>query len=184
MILSTIIFLVGMIALYEVESSTDKTYSELGQTEKQNRKWHRGDALYLAILGAIIIFGYFGITWASLFAISYIGLLRMSYFNIRLNMRRGKPLFYTGHFGKIKEVKLKHKSKIRGKVNSRTEYYYEITLEKNFKFNEYQTIQLQPKVLFEKNDKINKELLSKYLPTISTLDKVKINLNKDKYANA
>ena len=41
MILSTIIFLVGMIALYEVESSTDKTYSELGQTEKQNRKWQK-----------------------------------------------------------------------------------------------------------------------------------------------
>jgi len=97
---------------------------------------------------------------------------------------RGKPLFYTGHFGNIKEVKLKHKSKIIGKENSRTEYYYEITLEKNFKFNEYQTIQLEPKILFKKNDKINKELLSKYLPTISTLDKVEMNLKKDKYANA
>ncbi len=97
---------------------------------------------------------------------------------------RGKPLFFTGHFGKIKTVKLKHKLQIKGKENSRTEYYYEIELENNFEFNEYQTKQLDPKILFEKNDKINKELLSKYLPTISTLNKVKINLNIDKYAGA
>lgn len=97
---------------------------------------------------------------------------------------RGKLLFYTGHHGKIKEIKLKHKSKIQGKENSRTEYYYEITLEKNFEFDEYQTIKLDPKILFEKNDITNKDLLNKYLPAISTLDKVENNLNKDKYTNA
>jgi site-specific DNA-methyltransferase (adenine-specific) len=42
---------------------------------------------------------------------------------------RGKPLYFTGHFGIIKEIKLKHKSQIKGKENSRTEYYYEIILE-------------------------------------------------------
>jgi len=93
---------------------------------------------------------------------------------------RGKPLFFTGHYGNIKVIRLKHKSKIQGKENSRTEYYYEVTLKNNFEFDEYQTIKLEPKLLFEKNDKTNKELLNKYLPAISTLDKVKINLNKNK----
>ncbi len=89
---------------------------------------------------------------------------------------RGKPLVYTGHYGIIKEIKLKHKSKIQGKENSKTEYYYEIILEKNFDFGEHQATRLDTKVLFGKNDKINRELLSKYLPAISTLDKVEINL--------
>ena len=93
---------------------------------------------------------------------------------------RGKPLFFTGHYGNIKEIRLKHKSKIQGKENSKTEYYYEIILEKNFEFNEYQKIQLNPKVLFEKNDKANRELLNKYLPSISTFDKVEMNLNQNK----
>ncbi len=95
---------------------------------------------------------------------------------------RGKPLFFTGHFGKIENVKLKHKSKIQGKENSRTEYYYEIILENNFEFNKNQTIKLEPKILFEKNDITNKKLLSKYLPAISTLDKLEENLKK--YTNA
>jgi len=96
---------------------------------------------------------------------------------------RGKPLFFTGHYGNIKDIKLKHKSEIQGKENSRTEFYYEITLENNFTFVEKQITRLDPKILFEKNDKTNKELLRKYLPAISTLDKVKMNLQKDKYAS-
>lgn len=93
------IFIVGMILLFEVESSTDKIYSEMGQTLEQNRMWHKRDALYLAILAMIIIYRYFGITLESLLAFSYIGTLRMTYFNIRLNMRRGKPIFYLGENG-------------------------------------------------------------------------------------
>ena len=85
---------------------------------------------------------------------------------------RGKPLFFTGHFGKIKEIKLKHKSKIIGKENSKTEYYYEVTLKQNFSFNKSILNKLEPKILFDKNDKINKELLRKYLPAITTKKKI------------
>jgi site-specific DNA-methyltransferase (adenine-specific) len=85
---------------------------------------------------------------------------------------RGKPLFFTGHFGKIKTVKLKHKLQIKGKENSRTEYYYEIELANNFLFNKEQREKLKLTKLFDKNDKINKSLLRKYLPSITTLDKI------------
>ena len=85
---------------------------------------------------------------------------------------RGKPLFFTGHFGKIKEVKLKHKLQIKGKENSKTEYYYEVTLEQNFKFDNSISNRLEPKILFNKSDKTNKELLRKYLPTITTKEKI------------
>ncbi|MCK5822374.1 MAG: site-specific DNA-methyltransferase [Bacteroidales bacterium] len=97
---------------------------------------------------------------------------------------RGKPLFFIGYYGGIKSIKLKHKSKIKGKENSRTEYYYEIELEKNFELNKYLTSKLDTKILFYKNDKTNKELLNKYLPAITTIDKVELNINKYKSTNA
>jgi len=97
---------------------------------------------------------------------------------------RGKPIFFTGHSGKIKEIKLKHKSKITGKENSKTEYYYEVLLEKEFKYNELQKSEIKTKILFDKNDKINKELLQKYLPTITTLEKIKLNNKQTEKANA
>ena len=96
------------------------------------------------------------------------------------NGGRGKPLFFTGHFGVIQEIKLKHKSTIKGKENSKTEYYYEIQLTNNFKFNEHQTNKLIPKILFERHDKTNTKLLSKYLPIITTLEKVEMNITQHK----
>ena len=88
---------------------------------------------------------------------------------------RGKPLYFTGHYGRIKEIKLKHKSKIKGKENSKTEYYYEVLLKENFQHNSKQREELKTKILFDKNDKTNRELLRKYLPTITTIEKIKIN---------
>ena len=96
---------------------------------------------------------------------------------------RGKPLFFTGHSGKIKEIKLKHKSKIKGKENSKTEYYYEVLLEENFNYNNKQKEKLKPKILFDKNDKIYKELLRKYLPTITTREKIELNNKQIEKAN-
>jgi len=88
---------------------------------------------------------------------------------------RGKPISFTGHSGIIKKIKLKHKSKILGKENSKTEYYYEVLLEKNFIYNNKQKKELKAKIIFDKNDKTNKELLRKYLPTTTTLEKIELN---------
>ena len=85
---------------------------------------------------------------------------------------RGKPVHFTGHYGKIKDIKLKHKSKIKGKENSKTEYYYEVELEENFKLKIKPEKLLASKV-FKKNDKRNKEFFRKYLPSISTKEKMK-----------
>lgn len=97
---------------------------------------------------------------------------------------RGKPIFFTGHYGKIKNIRLKHKTQIKGKENSRTEYYYEIELERNFDFNKLFTSKLEPKLLFDKNDKTNMEFLNKYLPAVTILDKVELNIKKYGKANA
>jgi site-specific DNA-methyltransferase (adenine-specific) len=88
---------------------------------------------------------------------------------------RGKPLVFTGHSGKIKDIKLKHKSKIKGKENSKTEYYYEITLKRKFEFNKEEIGKLIPKIIFKNGGKENKKMLKKYLPVISTLEHIKLN---------
>jgi site-specific DNA-methyltransferase (adenine-specific) len=85
---------------------------------------------------------------------------------------RSNPLLFTGHFGKIKEIKLKHKSKIKGKENSKTEYYYEISINGKIAFDKKLQVKLKPISLFDKNDTRNPQLLKKYLPTLTTLDKI------------
>lgn len=45
---------------------------------------------------------------------------------------RTKPFYLTSYFGNIKSIRHKHKSKIKGKENSKTEYYFEVKLENNF----------------------------------------------------
>lgn len=97
---------------------------------------------------------------------------------------RVKPIIFTGHSGKIKEIKLKHKSKISGKENSKTEFYYKVLLEKDFSYNDKQKEKLNTKILFSKNDKTNKELFRKYLPTITTLEKIELNNKQTEKANA
>lgn len=85
---------------------------------------------------------------------------------------RSKPLFFTGHFGKIKQVKLKHKLDIKGKENSKTEYYYEVQLEQNFEYNIKYEIKVDTKKLFDKSDTVNPALLKKFLPSVTTIDKL------------
>ncbi len=64
------------------------------------------------------------------------------------------------------------KSKKIAKENSKTEYYYEVILKENFTFNKSIQNKLKPKILFDKNDKTYKELLRKYLPTITTKERI------------
>lgn len=90
---------------------------------------------------------------------------------------RGKPITFTGHSGKIEKIKLKHKSEINGKQNSKTEYYYEVLLEKTFTYNENEKVALISNILFDKNDTVNKAFFKKYLPAVTTLEKIIINKN-------
>jgi len=84
---------------------------------------------------------------------------------------RGKPIKLTGHFGKIKQIKQVHKSKIKGKENSKTEFYWEVTLENNFMHYKNIIKELDIDKIF-KNDKINKDLIKKYLPAIIEREKI------------
>jgi site-specific DNA-methyltransferase (adenine-specific) len=45
---------------------------------------------------------------------------------------RKKPFHLTSYFGEIESIQHKHKSKIIGKENSKTEYYFEVKLKANF----------------------------------------------------
>lgn len=80
---------------------------------------------------------------------------------------------FIGHYGKIKEVKLKHKSEIIGKENSITEFYYEIELEENFKLNN-NTQKITLSDIFGSNEVHNKELFKRCLPAVTTKDKLNI----------
>lgn len=81
---------------------------------------------------------------------------------------RGKPIRLTGHSAEIKSIELKHKSKIKGKEKSETEFYYEIVLEDNFKLSEELKSTLNPKKLFNKKDEKNFKLLQQFLPAVTT----------------
>jgi site-specific DNA-methyltransferase (adenine-specific) len=84
---------------------------------------------------------------------------------------RGKPIRLTGHYGKIKSIKQIHKSKIKGKEKSKTEFYWEIKLDDNFKFDNNIIEELKLNKIFKNND-INKELIKKYLPAIVEKDRI------------
>ena len=45
---------------------------------------------------------------------------------------RKKPFELTSYFGEIKSIQQKHHSKIKGKENSKTKYYFEVKLQANF----------------------------------------------------
>lgn len=85
---------------------------------------------------------------------------------------RSKPLMLTGFYSEIKSIELKHKSKIEGKENSKTEFYYEIELTDNFKESDDLKFRLNTKKLFDKSDEKNAQLLQQYLPALTTWDNV------------
>jgi len=75
--------------------------------------------------------------------------------------RRTGPFYFAGYYAPIKSIELKHKSKIPGKENSKTEYYYYYTLECNFiEINLKSEIRLEQ--LF--TDKINRSAIGNQLP--------------------
>lgn len=87
-----------------------------------------------------------------------------------------KDQTFTGYYGRIRKMVLKHKSNIKGKEKSRTEFYYEVELQENFCFNEKIRKRLKTNILFEKIDKDNLELFERYLPSVTYLERLKENI--------
>lgn len=85
---------------------------------------------------------------------------------------RSKCIQLTGHFAEIQSIELKHKSKIAGKENSETEYYYEVFLENSFQISEELKFEIQVKKLFDKSDDKNLKLLQQFLPALTSWDKL------------
>lgn len=85
---------------------------------------------------------------------------------------RSKPINLTGHSAEIKSIELKHKSKIPGKENSKTEFYYEVLLEDCFEESDDLKFTIKPKKLFDKFDDKNHKLLQQFLPALTTWDRI------------
>jgi len=78
---------------------------------------------------------------------------------------------FTGYNAEIKSIVLKHKSKIKGKENSETEFYYEVDLKSAFKKSNKINAEIDAKKMFV-NDTENRDLFKQSLPAMSTLTKV------------
>lgn len=91
-----IVILVGFIILYELEARHDAVLSGLKQTTEEGKKWHRLDFYFHFIVAIMIAYLYNGISIEGLLVLLYIGMLRITYFPIRLNRLREpkKPYFY------------------------------------------------------------------------------------------
>jgi site-specific DNA-methyltransferase (adenine-specific) len=85
---------------------------------------------------------------------------------------RSKPLNLTGFIGEIKNIQLKHKSKIIGKENASSEFYYEVELKEDFEFIDSLVFNFDPKKLYDTNDIQNLNYLKQYLPALTTLDRL------------
>jgi len=79
---------------------------------------------------------------------------------------RNKPIQLTGYSAEIETVKLKHKSSIAGKEQSKTEYYYEIILKNNFVYEEGLNFEIEHDKLFDKSDKKRRRLFNKSIPVM------------------
>jgi site-specific DNA-methyltransferase (adenine-specific) len=85
---------------------------------------------------------------------------------------RNKPIYLTGYCGEIESIQLKHKSSIEKKEQSKTEYYYEITLKDNFKMEENFGFEIDIDKLFDKSDEKSKKQFIKYIPTMIDFEKL------------
>ena len=99
---------------------------------------------------------------------------------VLINNGRSKPITLTGHYAEIKSIELKHKSKIKGKEKSETEFYYEIILADSFKETAGLKFAINTKKLFDKSDVKNSKLLQQYLPALTTWNNVLKAINKSK----
>ncbi len=85
---------------------------------------------------------------------------------------RAKAFHLTSYFGEIESIKHKHKSKIKGKENSTTEYYFEVKLKENF--SEDISIENNPNIKKWMKEYCDEYELSKvdYLPILTFSENV------------
>src|SRR5690606_31266050 len=82
---------------------------------------------------------------------------------------RSKPIELSSLYREIKAITLKHKSTIKGKENSKTDFYYEIELYYPFTEKEEYKFALDTRNLFEKSEIKTKKLFQQYLPVLTTI---------------
>jgi len=85
---------------------------------------------------------------------------------------RNKPIQLTGYSAEIESIKLKHKSTISGKEESRTEYYYEVKLKNNFIMDDEFIFEININKLFEKSEDESKKLFNKFIPTMINFERL------------
>jgi site-specific DNA-methyltransferase (adenine-specific) len=84
---------------------------------------------------------------------------------------RSKRLHFTGYYGVVSSVHLKHKSEIKGKEDSETSFYYEVVLEDGYHFDKDFAFELEVKRHTEDSVKAA-NLLRQYLPVLTTWERV------------
>ena len=85
---------------------------------------------------------------------------------------RNNPIRLTGYSGEIDSIQLKHKSSIKGKEQSKTEYYYEVALKNFFEFDEDLTFGIDVNKLFNKSEEKNRKLFNKFVPITIAFEKL------------
>jgi hypothetical protein len=83
---------------------------------------------------------------------------------------RTKPFYLTSYCAEIESIKIKHKSKIEGKENSKTEYYFEVQLKELFVENNNVNLDIDLKKLIKQYCKENQIKSADYKPIL--LDEV------------
>ena len=85
---------------------------------------------------------------------------------------RSHPVYLTGLVAEIKTVELKHKSNIKGKEHSTTEFYYEVVLDEVFADDDNLKHNINLKELFDKADEKNLKLVQQFLPALTTWERI------------
>ncbi len=85
---------------------------------------------------------------------------------------RNTPISLTGYSAEIDTIQLKHKSRIAGKANSKTAFYYEVVLKDYFSFDQENIGEVDINRLFDKSDEKNRKVFKHFIPALTTLDKL------------
>jgi hypothetical protein len=67
-----------------------------GFIEGKSKLWHSADAAGLGVIVSYVCLDKFGLTWTAAIACIDVLLFWWIFFDIGLNLKRGKPLFYVG----------------------------------------------------------------------------------------
>jgi site-specific DNA-methyltransferase (adenine-specific) len=86
--------------------------------------------------------------------------------------RNTRTIQLTGYSAEIGSIQLKHKSTIKGKEQSKTEYYYEVILKDNFTMEESMSFEIDIYKLFDMSDEKSREYFNKYIPAMVSFDKL------------